>query len=298
MMIRNPVVRVGPTLHGRLPALGRAFWYKLRDSSEQRGMEGLPSLTKTIFTGVSASEYTDPQLYQFPNNNDTAGSGVTWKAVEDEDDLYLDQVLTLVGIEADEQIIVACDLAFVEQASAQGFLWSWGTDSTHSRYGFLISTAEVPQVMVRPRTGTSVTTDLTTYTGDAFSAFKNQGRFTAVCSIRGLNSTTVAIQLLLGNGTLEGTYTLASLDVRGDGTANPGISGGSSMANFGGLGIGCGITASSFDKLWGRGASNVGRYDQIIGWRGTYDADLAAAVLEELTVTNRLDFPPSLCSAA
>jgi len=68
-MIRHPVTYTGEPLHNRLPPLGRAFWYRLRDSSEQRGMEGLPALAKAVTGSVSGSEYTDPRLYQFPDDN-------------------------------------------------------------------------------------------------------------------------------------------------------------------------------------------------------------------------------------
>lgn len=300
-MIRSPVVYTGETLHGRLPALGRAFWYKLRDSSEQRGMVELPALTKTVTGSESGSAYTDATLYQFPTDNGNTNT-VEWVATEDEDTLYVDSVCTLVGMEAGEQIIVALDIAYVEQATSDGALWALGSFSSAGHIGFGFTSAEAPQLHYRPRTtsgGSNSTQALTYASGDTFAAFKAQGRFTVVTSIHVLSSTTIEVEMRIGNGTLEGLYTYTTpIDVLGAGINNPGFSG-QTIANFRGFAIGCIANSDTGStRPFGRGATNVARIDQVIGWRGTYDAGLTAAVLEDMAVTNRLDFPPALCSAA
>lgn len=303
-MIRHPVVYTGDPIHNRLPPLGRAFWYKLRDSSEQRGMAELPALTKTVTGSESGSAYTDATLYQFPTDNGNTNT-VEWVAEEDEDALYVDSVCTLVGMEADEQIIVALDIAYVEQATSDGALWALGSFSSAGHIGFGITSAEAPQLHYRPRTpsggGSNSTQALTYVSGDTFEAFKAQGRFTVVTSIHVLSSTTIDVEMRIGNGTLEGLYRYTTpIDVLGAGinNHNPGFSG-QTIENFRGFAIGCIANSDTGStRPFGRGATNVARIDQVVGWRGTYDAGLTAAVLEDMAVTNRLDFPPSLCAAA
>lgn len=299
-MIRHPAVYTATPLRSKL-VLGKHFSYRLRDSTETRGLAGLPPLTKTVVGSVSASEYTDPTLYQFPNDNGNTNS-VAFIAEEDETDLYLDQVLSLYAMEAGEQIIVACDVAFVEQRTTNGAWWSWGKATTASQVGFSMTSGEVPNFLWRARGagGSSVSQDLTYVSGDTLTAFKSQGRFSVVMSIIPTSSTLVDVEVRFGNGTLEGLYSYSGLDMsQGGAGANPGISGGVTMAAFAGLSVGCNNGASGAQHFWGRGTTepNVGRFDVIHGWRGTYDAGLTAAVLEEMHTTHVLDYPPSLAAA-
>ena len=298
-MIRHPAVYTATPLRNRL-VLGKHFSYRLRDSSDPRGMAGLPPLTKTVTGSESGSAYTDPRLYQFPNDNGNTSS-VSFIAQEDEDDLYLDQVLSLYAMEAGEQIIVACDVAFVEQRTTSGAFWSWGKATEASQIAFEMTATEVPTFLWRARTsGSGASQDLTYVSGDTLTAFKGQGRFSVVTSIIPTSSTLVDIEVRFGNGTLEGLYTYSGLDMSQGGTGpNPGISGGVTMAAFVGLSVGCNNGASGAQHFWGRGTTepNVGRFDVIHGWRGTYDAGLTAAVLEEMHTTHVLDYPPSLAAA-
>lgn len=299
-MIRHPAVYTAVPLRNQL-VLGKHFSYRLRDSSDPRGMAGLPPLTKTVTGSESGSAYTDPRLYQFPNDNGNTNS-VAFIAEEDETDLYLDQVLSLYAMEAGEQIIVACDVAFVEQRTTSGAFWSWGKATEASQIAFEMTAAELPTFLWRARGagGSSVSQDLTYVSGDTLTAFKSQGRFSVVTSIIPTSSTLVDIEMRFGNGTLEGLYTYSGLDMsQGGAGANPGISGGISMAAFVGLSVGCQNGGSAAQHFWGRGTTepNVGRFDVIHGWRGTYDAGLTAAVLEEMHTTNALDYPPSLAAA-
>lgn len=297
-MVRDPLFRVGNPLHNRIPQAGTAFWYRLRDSVETRGIAGIPPLVKTVTGGSpSVNEYADPKFYELPTDN---GNAVTVKfiAEENEDDLFLDRVLTMVGMQAGEQIIVAQDLAFFDQTSTSATMWSWGSNGSASRYGVWITTGEIPEFTHRPRNGSAFVKTFVHDGGNVFADFKNVGRFSVVTSIVVLDATHVDVKLLLGNGTLSGAYHYDNIDVLADGTENPGISGGVSMSNFCGLSVGSGGAAGGANTFyWGRGGSNIGRLDQIVGWRGAHDASLAAAVLSDLA-THSLDFPPSLCAAS
>lgn len=300
-MPRDPLFRVGLSAHNRLPFAGSAFWYRLRDSVDPVGIEGIPPMTKTLIAGsASGSAYSDPTFYQLPTDNGNTDT-VQFVAQENENDLFLDSVLTLQGMVAGEQIIVAQSLAYVEQASTNGYLWTWGSDGNHSQWGFYITTGEVPTLRYRPRNGSGATQTLTAGGGTTFASFKGVGRFSVVMSAHVIDTTHIDVQMLIGNGTLTATYTASNIDVSGGGGAsvNPGISGGSSMANFVGLSVGSsGAAGGTNTSFFGRGATNVVKLDQIIGWRGTYDADLMAAVLDSMAVTHKLDFPIPLLRGA
>lgn len=292
-LIRNPAVYTGAPLHNSIPAAGSAFWYRLRDSVDTSGIEGIPPLAKT--GTPSGSEYADPTMYTLPLDNG-ASAPIQFIAQEDATDLFLNRVLTMVGMTAGEQIIVAMDLSYIEQATTNGTLWTWGVNSAHSVVGFNITSGEIPQLNYKPRNGSTYTsTALTFGTGSNFAAFKSVGRFACVMGFRVLDATHVDVTMRIGNGTLTGNYTLSNVDMRLDGTANPGISGGSSMSTFVGLSIGsAGVTGGPNTSFFGRGGTNTAKLDNVIGWRGTYAAGRTAAVLNEMAVTHKLDFPPSL----
>lgn len=301
-MVRDPLFHVADPAHNRIPPAGSAIWYRLRDASPT-GIAGLPSLVKTVVGSVSASEYADSTLYQLPDDNgNPLGEGgvspryVQFIAEDDEDDLFLDQVLTLVGMQVGEQIIVGVDVAYVEQASTTGMLWGFGRTSTHSHIGFGITSGELPLFAWRPKgdPSTNHSQNLTLMSGSSFAAFKGQGRFAVVTSIVPASATTVDVEMRIGNGTLTGVYSYAGIDIRTGGTENPGVSGGVSMSNFGGLAIGSLLGASAATQFWGRGATNVGRIDQLVAARRAYSASRTADVLAQMTTTHRLDFPPAL----
>lgn len=299
-MIRTPALYTATPLHGRIPEAGTAFSYALRRNGGQALITGIPDLTKTVTGVVSDSEYTDPRLYQYPNDNGNTNK-VQWVAAEDEDEgSALNRVLTLRGMSVGEQIIVATDLAYEEQAGTNGTLWSWGANGAKSLIGFAISVGEVPQFHFRANTasGGSLGSQAMTSVGvSTFADFKAQGRFACVMSIVPVSATTVDVEMRIGNGTLEGRYTASAIDVTqaGSGT-NPGYINGTSMATFVGLSIGSLGAAGANVSYWGRGGANVGRQDVLHGWRGTYNASRTAAVLEDMVATNVLDFPPALAT--
>lgn len=302
-MIRHPAVYTATPLHNRL-VLGKHFSYALRDATDPRRMAGLPPLTKTVDVGSVeyASAYADATWYTLEDDTGGAARIVYFVAQEDEDDLYLDQVISLYAMEVGEQIIVAMDLAYDEQGTTSGSLWSFGTVGTNSFLQFLVTTGEVPNIRVQAKgSSASVSTPLTSVGTDLFSAFKAQGRFSCVMSMVPASSTTIDVEMLIGNGTLSGRYTATGVDVRQagtSGTANPGISGTVTMTNFVGLSVGSqGVIGGPNTTFWGRGAANSAKLDVIHGWRGTYDASLTAAVLAEMHTTNVLDYPPSLAAA-
>jgi hypothetical protein len=156
-------------------------------------------------------------------------------------------------------------------------------------WGLSFTSAGLPNISHRARNDTGVVnTVLDLVSGSALSAFIGQGAFQIALGIKILSATSVDVELRAGNGTLSSVYTKTAYNMMGAaGTALPGRSGGTTVANFGGVTIGARHTGSSFDAFAGLGAANLARYaawqaKDYAAWRADRVSDvLADAILRQ-----------------
>lgn len=258
-MPRDPVFVTSEPSHNLIPTAGNAIWFPLHDSSLLPGVPSLPTMAEV--GTPSGSKWGTAGLYTFQTTNTTN----VLNALDDDDDRYMDGVLSLVSMTG--HLIVAFDVSYTDAPGGTSCVWWYGRNSIPaSALALSITSSEGPQFLARGRgnsAGTSTTTNLTATSG-TWTQFKNQGRFSAVLGIRPTTSVLVDVELRLGNGSLSAIYTGTDIDVVQaslSGTHPPGANTGITMADFGGLTFG-GRNASSvgtYDNFWGRGGTNVGR---------------------------------------
>lgn len=293
-MPRNPAVYNGISRHRRIPQAGGAIWYPLLDGLLAPGITDLQPLSEIITSGSAhANKWDTPGMYTLPVANGGTDS-VLLTAADDEDDLYNNSQLTLQGMAPGLQIIMACEASYTSGPGGNSALWGFGKQTAAATLLSLqISSAEAPAFHHRAKDAGAAVGDVLNATSGTFTQFKNQGRFAAVFAIKPVSATAVDVELRLGNGTLSAVYTATGIDMT-QGTSDvsklPGVSGGITMANFGGLALGGRNGASAPEASWGRGAGNTGA---IGNWQArryaSTDADLCADVLAQL-LAHPLDF--------
>lgn len=296
-MARDPLFRVGDPAHNLIPAHGGAVWYPLHEALLTAGVAGLPALTE--LGTPSGSKWGTSGAYTFP----TANTDCALLAADDATNLYLSSQLSLYPGAVDVHIIIALDLSFSVAPSGSSTLWSFGKYSTASLIGIDMTASEVPRFVARGKgasSGTAVQQNLTAQSG-TLTSFRNQGLFSMVVGIRLVDVTSTTahadVELRAGNGTLSAYYTASNVDVRGDGSDVPGISGGILMSDFGGLYLGA-RGATSPTNFWGSGASQVGKLGNFSARR--FETYNAARVTDALAfmVNRQRDFPRNFCSDA
>ncbi len=281
-MPRNPAVYNGSSRHRRIPLAGSAIWFPTLDDLLTAGISGLPAMTEV--GTPSGSKWSTDGLYTFQTTNTTNALN----ALDDDDDPYMDQVLSLIGMEG--QRIIAYEASYTDAPGGTSCMFMHGRNSVGaSALGFAITSSEVPQFIARGRgnsAGTGTTTNLSATSG-TFTQFKNQGRFAVVLGIRPTSSELVDVELRLGNGTLSALYTGTNIDVVQaglSGTHPPGWNSGITMEDFGGLTLGARNASSvgSYDNFWGRGGTNVGQLGNLQARSYDYDANLVGDVLAQM----------------
>lgn len=292
-MVRDPLFRVGEPAHNLIPSAGGAVWYPLHDSLLAAGIADLPALAE--LGTPSGAKWGTSGMYTLPEAN----TDCALNAVEDEDDLFLSSHLSLYPATLDAHYIIALDASYVAAPSGNSALWSWGKDTgTASLLGLDITSGELPRFNARGKDSSATTNQSLTAQSGTFAAFRNQGIFSLVLGVRMVSASAVDVELRLGNGTLSAHYAASNVDVLNagtGGTAVPGISGGVTMGNFGGLYLGC-KGAASPTNFWGRGAGNTGAVGNFSARRfPTYSASRVADALAFMVARKR-DFPRSLSS--
>lgn len=289
-MPRDPIFHTEEPSRNLIPAAGGAVHYPLHaDSLLVAGISGLPDLVQL---GTPAgSPYATAGVYTFPTNNTDAAL----QAEEHATNLYLDAHLSLYGSAVDSQIIVAMDVSFSAAPAGTATLWCWGRNlSASTIIGLDLTSSETPRFLHRSKGGTLANPTMTADSG-TFAAFRNQGVFSLVMGLRLVTSTTLAVDMLLGNGALSAQYSLAEFDVLGAGTAIPGISDGITMADFGGLYLGT-RGAAVPQNYWGNGAANVSALGNFSARKfDSYSAPRVTEVMDYM-VNRKRDFPRNLCS--
>lgn len=298
-MIRHPAVYTAPPSRSLVPAAGSGIWYPLHDSSLASGIVDVPDAVRTLTGSPHANEWDTPLMITFPVTNGDAADMVAIQVTDDENDLYVDSQLSLVGMAVGDQFITAMQASYTASPGGNSFLWAYGKDnSTASMLGFYISSGEVPGFYHRAKGQTTTgVTDPLTASVSTFTTLKNQGTFNLVASIRPVSATEVDIELQASNGTQACTYTASAIDVlqaANSGTELPGVSGGITMANFVGLGIGGRNGASTFGNCWGRG-TNTGRLGGFAARKfSTYSANRVTDTIASM-LARPGEFPRTLC---
>lgn len=302
----------------RLPVVGQAIWYPLHgtyDAGLPPGQTGLPDLAPVIKAGSEAAGKwsTTSGLYTFPADNNgnirtPAGAansiGLQPASVDlDEETDYIDQVMSLTSSPVGSELVVFCDVAFVDQGNAAddeiGTIWYYGRAGFNGacNMGLVLSKTEVPQFHWRGVTSSTSSSHAMTAGGGAEKTFvdmKNQGRFSTVMSIYLSASLTLTTKLYIGHASVgQGTYTYTADLSDGGGTAPPGRNA-VAVADWQSITLGCRPNTSTYDQFFGMGSGNTGK----IGGFGarqydTYDSARGAAVLADL-LARPLEFPRTL----
>lgn len=282
-MPRDPVFVTSEPSHNLIPAAGGAVWIPLHDDSFLPGITGLPTMTEV--GTPSGSKWGTAGAYTFQTQNTTNGLN----ALDDIDDLYLDQVLSFVGMQVGEQRIIAMELSYTDTPSGTACIFCYGRNAEgQSGYALSITTSEGPQFLRRPKNGgSSGTTENINVSSGTFTQFKNQGRFAMVFGITVASASTVDLELQLGNGTLSAVYAETGIDLLLTGGTPPGVADGISMSDFGGLTLGARNAASigTIDNFWGNSASgtSVGKIGNFQARKyTTYSATRAAEKLAKM----------------
>lgn len=292
-MPRDPLFRVGDPAHNLIPPAGGAIWYPLHDSLLAAGVPNLPTLVE--LGTPHGSKWGTAGMYTLQAANTTNALNV----LDDAEDLVLNSQLSLVGMQAGQQFIIACEASYVAAPTGNSMLWCFGKNTgTASFYGLQISAGEAPSLAYRGKNSSGSSTVTMTAQSGTFASFRNQGVFACVLGVKPLDARYVDLELRLGNGTLSAYYTsTASGDMHATaGDAPPGISGGVSMANHGGLTLGSHMGAVAADNFWGNGAGNTGAIGNFAARKfNSYSATRVAKTMAFMLARKR-DFPRNLCS--
>lgn len=282
-MPRNPAVYNGLSRHRRIPIAGSAIWFPMLDDLLTAGIDSLPTMTE-VGTPSGAKWGTDG-LYTFQTTNTTNCLNAQ---DDDVDGLYMNQVMSLIGMEGYR--IIAMEASYTVDPAGTSTIFFYGRNSIPaSAYGFAITSSEAPQFIARGRgnsAGTGTNTTLTASSG-TFTQFKNQGRFAMVLGVRPVSASTVDVELRVGNGTLSALYTGSAIDVIQSGVSGthpPGAYDGITMSDFGGLTLGARNSSSvgTNDNFWGRGTASVAQIGNFQARSYDYDVDLVGDVLAQM----------------
>lgn len=282
-MPRSPVFVTSEPAHNLIPAAGSALWYPARNAGP--GISGLPTLAEVFLAPLASNPggYGTSGWYTLPTDNGGASGGVGLRAIDDDEDRFLDAVMSFTDMTVGQEWLFACEAQYVEQ-TAVGTLWAYGIAATTSLWALQASTSEVPQFVSRAiGAGSQTTTSMTAAGGQTLDAFKSQGRFAAVLSVRCVSTYGVDVALHIGNAAVgSGIYTLSGEAIGGVGNAPPGANG-ADPATHGGLMIGARGGASNPSNFWGNGASNDAAIDNFQARRySAYSATRAAEKLAKL----------------
>lgn len=296
-MIRHPSVYTTTPSRNLVPAAGSAIWYPLHGDFSA-GINGLPSLTEI---GTPSGSVWGTDLVWTAQTANTTNGGY---AVDDENDLYNNSQLSLVGAVTDtDQFITALTASYTVTPSGAAMLWAHGRlSSGASLLGLGLSSGGVPQLHHRAKSqvGGSLVDSLTLGSVTDFEDFKGQGLFALVMSLRMVSASNCEVELRMGNGTLSANYTgtidVLQLGAGTPGTALPGYPPGYTFSSFGGLTIGHRLSsAGAAEAFWGSNTACVG---QIGGFAArkftTYDADRATDTLASM-LARPGEFPRTLC---
>lgn len=293
-MPRDPVLYTATPSHNLIPGAGSAVYYALHNSSLAAGIEGLPGPLTELGT-PSGAKWDTPGMYTLP----TANADCALNVRDDADDLFIDSQMSLYGMQVGQQYITAIEASYSADPNTNCTLWCYGRNTgTASFYALMINGAELPRLERRGGGASgSLQTTLDVQSG-TFAAFRGQGIFALVMSLRPVSATAVDVEMRMGNGALSAYYTLTAADMTvTGGSTPPGVQGGISMADFGGLMLGGrGAAGGGADNLWGAGAGNTGAIGNFSARKfGTYSASRVADTLAVMLSRPR-DFPRTLCS--
>lgn len=287
-MVRDALFRVGDPSHNLIPSAGGAVWFPLHESSFASGVPDIPALTESITGSAHATKWGTLGAYKFPVDHGN-GNVVGLNALDDIDDLFMDSQLSLYGMSAGQEIVIATEASYTVSPSANATLYCYGKNTTASFHSLYLSASEVPNWFKRGKgAGGSSATPLTQQGGTAFSALKNAGIFALVMSIKPTSGQLADIELRASNGTSSVVYTAAGVDTWATGgTAPPGVSGGITMENFGGLTLGS-RNNGTFDQCWGSGATGLGQIGNFQARKyASYSSGRCAAKLAKLLARPR-----------
>ena len=303
-MIRHPAVYTAPPSRSLVPAAGSGIWYPLHGDFTA----GIEDLEPLVETGTpSGSVWGTPLVWTAETNNTANGS----LATDDEDNLYNDAQLSYVGAAVGNQFVYAMRASYSAATGGNSFLFGYGRDSaTYTLTGLYVSSSDVPGFYHRAK-GQSVSGATSALGGDTgtFVSLRGQGIFELVLSVHvkqvsadlTVSGATALVDLVLhaSNGTQSCIYSASDVDIlqwANDGRELPGISGGVTAANMGGLSIGGRLNASAvMGNGWGRGAGNVGPVGGLAVRKfTTHDADRVPATLASM-LARPGEFPRTLC---
>lgn len=288
-MIRDPLIRSVNNGHNLLPQAGGGIWLPLHNSSFLPGVPNLPTVVETVAAGsASGSKWATKGMYRFPDDNGTTNN-VILQCTDDIDDLYLDQVLTLVGAPA--HLLICMQASYDAVPSGNSNLFCYGRNSavdSTTFYGLDITSAEAVRFARLGKGGTTSTTTLTAQLS-GFASLRGNGVFNLSLGIRFTGETTADIEVQASNGTQTCIYTGTGLNMlTAGGTALPGWDAAFLMAEFVGLALGGRNGASGPDANWGNGSGNTAEIGNFQARKyATYSATRVADKLAKMLARPR-----------
>lgn len=295
-MIRHPAVYTAPPSSNLIPFAGSGVWYPLHGVLAP-GIVDLPEIAEVVTSGsASGSKWTTDGVYTFPDDNGVTND-IALRAVDDEDDLYIDSQMSMVGMVADNHFVTTVQAYYDVDPNATSCLWCYGRASsgTATCIALQISGSEVPTVVLLGKGGTQNSVTLSADSG-TFASLRG-ALFTLVLGMRAVSTSEVDIELRMSDGSTTAVYSASAQSVmQGGATAPPGVSGGVTMANFTGLTLGARANASGVtENWWGRTASNTGKIGGFAARKfTTYSATRVTDTLASM-LARPLEFPRTLC---
>jgi hypothetical protein len=267
---RSPA-RVGVAAVG--PTTADAVWYIPQSSSNKLGVAGLPVMTdRYMATGISSNPnaYNDATAYTLPTDNGGAAGGVSLVAVDDNTNRYINGQMSMVGMTAGQQRIIAME-AQHQQAGVLSYFWQFGANgSTESMYALAVNSSNNVQFNARGLGASSInSTAMTRQSGSGYAAFNNQGRYLLITSIKTVTTTTVDVEVRMVHptlGTAIWTATGVNVSFGGDPATNPGINAGKTAAEHGGLMLAARMRSISVssglpEQHFGIGSGHIAKLD-------------------------------------
>lgn len=290
-MPRSPIIYTAQPFHNSLlGASGQLLWFPLHGGFTALDQEASFPY-ESILSGSAASDKWSARQggYKFPVNNGSTDSVCIRVDHEDEETSSLDDVLALNTLSIGQELIIAWEAFFVDQASSVGAWWSYGRMSPRSVYGAQVPTNKTAQVLARGLdASTQEAVSYTWHEGETYNTLKNGPVFACVMSLQTTAALTSQTTLLLGRaGVSRGRGTATINWSNNGGTARPGRH--DHPSGHRGLVIGnCLASTESSQRPIGAGSGN---HAWIGNWQArrftTYDSQRAEAVLADLIARPR-----------
>lgn len=288
-MIRDPLLRSLNNGHNLLPQAGGGIWLPLHNSSFQPGVPNLPIVVETVAAGsASGSKWATPGMYRFPDDNGTTNE-VILQCQDDEGDLFLDQVLTLVGAPAQLMICMQASYDAVPSGNSNLFCYGRNNAAEAAFYGLDITSAEAVRFARLGKGGSAASTATLSAGTGTFASLRGNGVFNLVLGIRFTAASTASLELQASNGTQSCTYSSSGLDMLPNGaTALSGFDPSFLMADFVGLALGGRNGSSGPDANWGNGSGNTAEIGNFQARRyATYSSTRVADKLAKMLTRPR-----------